>query len=74
MYCKSNVFKIKVVNTIWEIILSIKGTTPLSSTWNKVQKFEKKKKKKKKKNFAKLFPMVKLEKINNNIPSPYYGC
>ena len=45
MYCKSNVFKIKVVNTIWEIILSIKGTTPLSSTWNKVQKFEKKKKK-----------------------------
>ena len=73
MYCKSNVFKIKVVNTIWEIILSIKGTTPLSSTWNKVQKFEKKKKKKKK-NDAKLFPMVKLEKINNNIPSPYYGC
>ena len=71
MYCKSNVFKIKVVNTIWEIILSIKGTTPLSSTWNKVQKFEKKKKKK---NDAKLFPMVKLEKINNNIPSPYYGC
>ena len=70
MYCKSNVFKIKVVNTIWEIILSIKGTTPLSSTWNKVQKFEKKKKK----NDAKLFPMVKLEKINNNIPSPYYGC
>ena len=48
MYCKSTVFKIKVVNTIWEIILSIKGTTPLSSTWNKVQKFEKKKKKKKK--------------------------
>ena len=47
MYCKSNVFIIKVVNTIWEIILSIKGTTPLSSTWNKVQKFEKKKKKKK---------------------------
>ena len=74
MYCKSNVFKIKVVNTIWEIILSIKGTTPLSSTWNKVQKFKKKKKKKKKKNDAKLFPMVKLEKINNNIPSPYYGC
>ena len=73
MYCKSNVFKIKVVNTIWEIILSIKGTTPLSSTWNKVQKFEEKKKKKKK-NDAKLFPMVKLEKINNNIPSPYYGC
>ena len=72
MYCKSNVFKIKVVNTIWEIILSIKGTTPLSSTWNKVQKFEEKKKKKK--NDAKLFPMVKLEKINNNIPSPYYGC
>ena len=71
MYCKSNVFIIKVVNTIWEIILSIKGTTPLSSTWNKVQKFEKKKKKK---NDAKLFPMVKLEKINNNIPSPYYGC
>ena len=70
MYCKSNVFIIKVVNTIWEIILSIKGTTPLSSTWNKVQKF----KKKKKKNDAKLFPMVKLEKINNNIPSPYYGC
>ena len=69
MYCKSNVFIIKVVNTIWEIILSIKGTTPLSSTWNKVQKFEKKKK-----NDAKLFPMVKLEKINNNIPSPYYGC
>ena len=48
MYCKSNVFKIKVVNTIWEIILSIKGTTPLSSTWYKVQKFGKKKKKKKK--------------------------
>ena len=71
MYCKSNVFKIKVVNTIWEIILSIKGTTPLSSTWNKVQKFGKKKKKK---NDAKLFAMVKLEKINNNIPSPYYGC
>ena len=71
MYCKSNVFIIKVVNTIWEIILSIKGTTPLSSTWNKVQKFEKKKKKK---NDAKLFPMVKIEKINNNIPSPYYGC
>ena len=56
MYYKSNVFKIKVVNTIWEIILSIKGTTPLSSTLNKVQKFEKKKKK----NDAKLFPMVKL--------------
>ena len=72
MYCKSNVFIIKVVNTIWEIILSIKGTTPLSSTWNKVQKFEKKKKKKK--NDAKFFPMVKIEKINNNIPSPYYGC
>ena len=58
MYCKSNVFKIKVVNTIWEIILSIKGTTPLSSTWNKVQKFEKKKKKKK--NYAKFFNIVKL--------------
>ena len=69
LYCKSNIFKIKVVKTIWEIILSIKGTIPLSSTWNKVQKFEKKKE-----NDAKLFPMVKLEKINNNIPSPYYGC